>query len=150
MQNGNLIAILRLEKGLTQQYMANILNISLKTYKLYESNKRPILINTLNKLCNYFNVSLDALLNLTNNLDNEIINSEINYKKLSFHLRCIRKKYHLTQNDIAYYFGISVMSVSRYEMYPKTISISYLCNFAKKFNISIDYLCGKTQKKEIL
>ncbi len=95
MQNGNLIAILRLEKGLTQQYMANILNISLKTYKLYESNKRPILINTLNKLCNYFNVSLDALLNLTNNLDNEIINSEINYKKLSFHLRCIRKKYHL-------------------------------------------------------
>ena len=33
MQNGNLIAILRLEKGLTQQYMANILNISLKTYK---------------------------------------------------------------------------------------------------------------------
>ena len=141
---------LRENNSLTLQDISKLLNFEKDTYGKYEREYTTMPLKHLNTLCNYFNVSLDALLNLTNNLDNEIINSEINYKKLSFHLRCIRKKYHLTQNDIAYYFGISVMSVSRYEMYPKTISITYLCNFAKKFNISIDYLCGKTQKKEIL
>ena len=41
-------------------------------------------------------------------------------------------------------------TISKYEKDPSNINANYLYLFAKKFNISIDYICGKTLKKEVL
>ena len=57
---------LREEKNLNQQQLADILNISQRTYSYYE-NGRDIPTLLLIKLADYYNVSVDYLLNRTNN-----------------------------------------------------------------------------------
>lgn len=56
---------LREEKNLNQEEVAKILNISQRTYSYYE-NGRDIPISLLIKLANFYNVSIDYLLNRTN------------------------------------------------------------------------------------
>jgi transcriptional regulator with XRE-family HTH domain len=53
---------LRLEKGLTHQEMADMLGITRQAYGNYESGKREPDFKTLDKLADFFNVSLDYLL----------------------------------------------------------------------------------------
>ena len=56
---------LREEKNLNQSDIAKILNISQRTYSYYE-NGRDIPILLLIKLADFYNVSIDYLLNRTN------------------------------------------------------------------------------------
>jgi len=56
---------LREEKNLNQEEVAKILNISQRTYSYYE-NGRDIPILLLIKLADFYNVSIDYLLNRTN------------------------------------------------------------------------------------
>lgn len=52
---------LRKEKGLTQQDIANLLKIPKSTYGFYEVGKTEPNIETLKKLANFYDVSLDFL-----------------------------------------------------------------------------------------
>jgi len=56
---------LREEKNLNQEEVAKLLNISQRTYSYYE-NGRDIPILLLIKLADFYNVSIDYLLNRTN------------------------------------------------------------------------------------
>lgn len=149
MQNGKLIQTLRIKKNLTQKEMAKLLNVKLGTYKMYENNMRIMKLYELNFISNYFNTSIDTLLSLKPNPQMSNVCERINYKFLKFKLKLIRKTNHLTQKDLANEFNISVCSISKFENKPQLININYLYLFAKKFNVSIDYMCGKTTKKEI-
>ena len=53
---------LRKEKGLTQQKVADSLNISQPNYRRWESGERRPSVETLVMLADYFNVSTDYLL----------------------------------------------------------------------------------------
>lgn len=52
----------RLEKDLTAQQMADILGISLRAYRFYESGSREPNLTTLVKIAKTLHVSLDYLL----------------------------------------------------------------------------------------
>ncbi len=52
---------LRLQRGKTQQELAEILNITSSAYSLYETGKRQLNYESLLILADYFNVSLDYL-----------------------------------------------------------------------------------------
>ena len=56
------IAILRKQKNLSQEDLAKILNIGQSTLSGYETGCYEPDINTLIKIANYFNVSIDYLL----------------------------------------------------------------------------------------
>ena len=56
---------LREDKDLTQTDLANYLNVTQRTYSRYENNERNIPIETLNKLADYHNTSLDYLIGRT-------------------------------------------------------------------------------------
>ena len=56
---------LRTSELLTQQEIANLLQISRSTYKDYELQIKILPIQYLNIICNYFNVSIDYLLGLS-------------------------------------------------------------------------------------
>ncbi|MDR2047570.1 MAG: helix-turn-helix domain-containing protein [Clostridiales bacterium] len=61
---------LRLEKKLSQSKMADLLNITLRSYQYYESNQKKTAMpsyDALIKLSNLFNVSIDFLLGCTDN-----------------------------------------------------------------------------------
>ena len=57
---------LREDSDLTQTYIANILGCSQVAYSYYEIGKRDIPTDILIKLANFYNVSIDYLLDQTN------------------------------------------------------------------------------------
>lgn len=59
---GNRIKELRLEKGITQEQLAQHLNVAKSTVGMWENNKREPDVAMLNKISWYFNCSLDQLL----------------------------------------------------------------------------------------
>ena len=56
---------LRKEKGITQQKLALDLNTSQNSISRYESGLRPLDANMLMKIADYFNVSVDYILERT-------------------------------------------------------------------------------------
>lgn len=63
-----LLKTLRQASGKTQREVANFLNIDRTSYVKYETGKNYPAIDTLMKLADYFNVSVDYLLTGENNL----------------------------------------------------------------------------------
>ncbi len=61
------LKFLREKKGLTQQRLAIELNMNQNTVSRYESGKRQADYATLIKIADYFDVSLDYLLERTDN-----------------------------------------------------------------------------------
>lgn len=59
---GERLKQMRLNKGLTQSAIADSMNIKRSTYSLYESGKREPNIDTLQKIANFHNISIDELL----------------------------------------------------------------------------------------
>ena len=55
----------REDKDLSQQKMAELLNVAQTTYSDYERGKINIPLNTLKKLALFFDTSIDYLLELT-------------------------------------------------------------------------------------
>lgn len=58
---------LREDRDLTQANLAKYLNVSQRSYSRYENGDRGIPTNILIELAKYYNVSVDYLLNLTDN-----------------------------------------------------------------------------------
>ena len=60
------IRSLRQDNDLTQKQVADMLGIAQTTYSQYELEKRPLPIEYLIALCEYYNVSADYMLGFTN------------------------------------------------------------------------------------
>ncbi|WP_430599745.1 hypothetical protein IGJ26_003213 [Enterococcus sp. AZ095a] len=56
---------LREDNDLTQHQIATLLNISQSTYSRYENGELEIPIQTLIKLANHYDTSIDYLVNMT-------------------------------------------------------------------------------------
>ncbi|MBP2100378.1 helix-turn-helix domain-containing protein [Enterococcus rivorum] len=61
------IRSIREDNDMTQQQMAKILNVSQNTYSQYETGKIEWTASTLIKIADYFDVSVDYLLDRTKN-----------------------------------------------------------------------------------
>ena len=72
MNLGKIIQNLRKEKNISQEELAEILNISRQTISNWENSKSYPDILTLIKLCNTYKLSLDELLKEDKNLLNSI------------------------------------------------------------------------------
>ena len=63
----NKLKEIRLENHLSQKETANLFNISQTCYSNYEIEKRDLSTDMLISISNYYNLSIDYLLCLTNN-----------------------------------------------------------------------------------
>ena len=80
----------------------------------------------LNELCNYYGISLDYICGLSNIKKHEIINDKIA---------------EIIKDDQSNY--------SKYELGKILIHTYPLIDFAKHYNVSIDWLCGKVNNNNI-
>lgn len=64
---GERLKILRKNKNLTQQQMATLFDMTERGYRSYELDKSTPHYETLIKLAEYFNVSVDYLMGRTDN-----------------------------------------------------------------------------------
>ncbi len=139
---------LRVDNDLLQKEVADILGANRNTYPHWESGLYEFPLDMIDKLANYYKVSVDYLTGLSDfkgdsarNYDNEI---------LAKRLYTVRKKNNLSQEKLSLIMnGMSQMKLSRYENGVTLIPFSTLYLFAKTFNVSIDYLMGRTDDMKI-
>lgn len=95
---------LRKTKCLTQDEMSKILNIARSTYNGYEQKISEPNLETLCKLADYYNVSLDYLVGRENTNDSECLDElEMNILKVSKHLNTNNKR-----QALAYISGLYI------------------------------------------
>ena len=64
-------------------------------------------------------------------------------------IRDMREDSDLSQKQIAEYLGIAQTVYSRYERGYQTIPLEHLIALADYYHVSLDFLTGRTRKKEI-
>ena len=140
----NLLNI-REDNNLTQKDIAKILHTSQQNYSLWENNTKIIPLKHLNNLSNYYNLSLDYLLGLSNIRYYENSTSDIDKKIIGKRLKEFRHQNNLTQEQLADILNTTHSTISAYEHGKTTILTAFTYEICKRYNISIDYLCGKTK-----
>ncbi len=148
MKNPNILINLRIKHNKSQQFIANLLDVTLKTYKYYELNIYQMKLSKLSILATFYNVSLDYLTGLSKFKNPNL--PSINYTKLQYNLIYYRIFYNIPKKDLTIITYHSRPTIDKYEKTPTSVSVLYLYLYAKHFNLSLDYMCGRTTKKEIL
>ena len=136
---------IRENKEDTQDKIAKILGVSRSTYAGWENGIDNIPLLKLNDFCNYYKVSLDYICGLTNVKKIDILNKEIDSVIIGNNLKDVRLKKNDTQESIANIIQVDQSNYSKYELGKILIHTYPLIEFAKHYNISIDWLCGKTK-----
>lgn len=149
MINFNRLREIREDHDLSQKQMAEILNINRSTYSLWELGINIIPLKELCNFADYFKISLDYILNISNYKNSKNYIEKLNLETLGYNMKKIRIQNHLSQEEIADIIGVSQACVNKYEKGKITISVPVLYTFCKNFDISINHLCGKT-KEEII
>lgn len=136
---------IREDKDLNQEYISKLIKVSRTQYSMYECGIRLIPITKLIILANYYDVSTDYLLNLTN----ERVRYKIINKKYSTEsIKKLRIINNLKQEDIAKLLKTTQEQYSRYERKERVIPIDRLAFLAEYYNVSIDYLLGLTNERK--
>ncbi len=66
-----------------------------------------------------------------------------------FRLRYLREKHNISQVKLAMELNLNQNSISRYENEEREADYKTLIAFADYFNVSIDYLLGRTDNPDI-
>ena len=145
MFNTRLIDI-REENELTQRKIAELLNISKSTYSRWETQEKIVPLKHLNNVYNKFNTSMDFILKINNKniLYHEI--NEIDKTLVGKRLKKIRLDNNLTQENLASILNTTHSTISGYENGKTLILTSFAYQICKNYNISMDWLCGRTKK----
>ena len=141
---------LRTSNNLNQEEMAEILKISRSTYSMWESNNDIFPIKRLITFCDYFNVSIDYICNLTHKKQYKNSKKGINILVSGERLKELRKSNNLTQVNLAEYLNIAPTIIVEYEHGKYIVSIHVLYSLCKKYHISADYLLGRIDKPKYL
>lgn len=133
---------IRIENDLTQTQMAKILNTTQTSYNRWENNVELISLKKLTMVCNYFNTSMDYLVGINrNNIGNG--KHDLDYKIVGNNIRIFRKENNLSQKDLAILLNTSQSTISAYEAGKTIILTAFALEIVKKYNISLDWLCGR-------
>ena len=134
----------------TQEEIANILNIARSTYNQYEQQYDIIPIKHLNKFANHFQLSFDYIFDFTNIKCYQDEIAKIDTKISGQRLKELRKEFNLTQTKLAKKLNIASSIISEYEHGNYPISSATLYSLSNTYKISSDYLIGKTNKIKYL
>ena len=106
---------LREEYEITGTKMAEILGVSTSNYSRWETDETIIPIKHLNNLCNYFKVSIDYMIGLSDKKRYNNMNTKLNKEIIGKRLKEFRKDNNLTQEKLAKILNTSHSTISSYE-----------------------------------
>ena len=142
LNNNERLIEIREDNSLSQRDLASILNVSKSTYARWETQEQIIPLNRLVDFCNYFKVSMDYALNLSNENKYKKPISSLDRKLIGNNIKLIRKKFSLTQQNLADLLNTSHSTISAYEAGKTLILTIFAYQICLKYNISLDWLCG--------
>lgn len=141
---------LRIENNLIQLNIANILNIDHTTYSQYETRKVLIPIATLNILADFYKVSLDYLVGLSDKRGYTNSKKEINKDITKVRLLEIRKENKLYQETLANMLGMVKSVICDCEKGRKILALEPAFILCKKYGLSMDWLYGKIDEPKYI
>lgn len=134
---------IREDKDLTQKEIAKILNISQPTYSAFENGTKIIPLKHLNTLCNYYEVSLDYILSLSNERKSTNNILYLDKKKIGINIKQVRIENNLTLRTLAQELKTTHSTINAYELGKTLILTAFAYQICKKYNVSLDWLCGR-------
>lgn len=138
---------LREERDLTQEKVAKLLKTSRQNYSVWETNNKFIPLKHLNNYCNIFNVSMDYVFKLDNHRGASFDkNYTLNKKVIGENLNQLLKEKNITQQELAEFLNTTQSTISAYINGKTLILTAFLYQIAKEYNVSMDYICGRTKK----
>lgn len=135
------ISALREYNDLTQVRMGKICKVSRVTISQWETGKEVIPLRKLNAYANYFDVSIDYILGLSNVKRYKLDSTELDKTLIGKRLRKFRKENEITQKDLASLLNTTHSTISAYENGKTLILTSFIYQIAKNYNIYADWLC---------
>lgn len=143
MNYGQRMKLVREYVSAKQKDVAEVLDLSQSAYQQFETQKRIIPIEHLNNFCNYYNISIDYVLGLTDDEryvgSREAISNDIFVERL----HQFRKDNGFSQKKLAIKAKIPRTTIENYENYKASITTKSLYLISLNCNISADYLLGK-------
>lgn len=137
---------LREYNELYQKDIAKVLNVSQQLYSFWEKGTKIIPLKHLNTLCNYYKVSMDYVLNLSNENKFNNIKNNLDKKYIGDNIKTIREKNKLSQRDLAKILNTTSSTICAYEKGKTLILTAFAYQICKEYKISMDWLCGRIQK----
>lgn len=142
------LAELRLDNDLKQKDVALKLDIEENNYSKWERNVTDITLDKFNELANLYDCSLDYLIGLTNS-KTKSERKTVNLNLLSQRLLEMRKERNLTQEKLSNEIGYPQTTYSNYENGSRIPTIFKLMYIAIYYNISLDFLVGRSDIKKV-
>ena len=141
----------RIDNDLTQKNLAQQLQVSRSTYSGWENEGDNIPLYQFNNFCEIFNLSLDYVAKIIDRRENitNKIKKQIDFKLIGQNLEIIRKENKITQKELAKIIGISEATYGNYKNGKTPIQTEILKKFAIYFNVSLDWLVGKSKNKKL-
>lgn len=140
---------IRVDNDLSQKEMSKILDISEDAYSNYENGRSAMPLVVAVRFADYFNLSLDYLLNLSGN-KNLNCNKLFDEKNVSKRLINLRKQNKMSQKQFATLVNIPQRTYCSYERNERTIPFDFLFNISLALNISLDYLTNRCEESKII
>ena len=136
---------LREYKDLSQIKLADYLGITQQTYSLWEQGTKIIPLKHLNNLSNFYEISMDYIVGLTDEKNNSgiIKLTELNKNEIGSRIKKIREDNNLTLRDLAKELNTTSSTISAYETGKTLILTAFAYQICIKYNVSLDWLCGK-------
>lgn len=130
--------------GMNKKEVSEQLGIPYTTYCNYEAGSREPNSEMLKKIANYYSVTLDYLLGLSD-LANSSLQQETSKRSLELgdRIRQLRDQLGLTQEDVAKRVGVAIQTIYKYENGIVTnIPSDKIENIAKALETTPAYLMG--------
>lgn len=137
------IKFTREDLDLTQKEISEILGIKRGIYTAMENGIVSFPLPIIEKLSDYYNLSIDYLTGITNNKRYMINPLSANFDDLGKQIRKIRRYNRLSQENLAEDLKIKQPSYAAYENGKTQIKLDKLYILAVKYNFSIDGVLGK-------
>ena len=136
---------LREYKDLSQIKLADYLGITQQTYSLWEKGTKILPLKHLNNLSNFYEISMDYIVGLTDEKNNSgiIKLTELNKNEIGSRIKKIREDNNLTLRDLAKELNTTSSTISAYETGKTLILTAFAYQICIKYNVSLDWLCGK-------
>ena len=140
---------LRLDSEKKQGEIANILSVKRNTYSKWENLINDMPLEKCNELANYYKTTLDYVLGLSDIRDYIDTPLFINWNLVSKRLTELRHSKNLTETELSSKIGFAQTTYSFYEIGKRRPTTMKLLSIAQFYNVSVDYIVGRTNNKEI-
>ena len=134
---------LREYNDLYQKDVAKILGVSQQSYSQWEKGVKIIPLKHLNTLCNYYKVSMDYMLDLSNDKYYDCSIKTLDKKIIGSNIKSIREMNKLTVRDLADKLNTTPSTISSYENGKTLILTAFAYQICKEYNTSFDALIGR-------